>query len=183
MTVKDVIALAAEELGIGDVVKAYLGGDKSQGEAETKALLRCFNLVENEVALDYLPLFAEDTVFTETGAVEYSALTKEAVRILSVKDSSGNSVKYKIFPSYLSAQAGELVIRYTYTPTAKTLDDESDFLLLVSDRLLAYGMAAEYCFSCGLYDEGEAWNKKYKDALKAAYRAKPAKVMRSRRWE
>jgi hypothetical protein len=183
MTVKEVIILAAEELGIGDAVKGYFDGDGAQGVTETMALLRCFNLVENEVALDYLPLFAEDTVLTETGVVEYSALSKTPVRILSVKDESGNSVKYKIYPSYLAAQAGELSIRYTYTPNTKTLTDSSDFVLFVSDRLLAFGVAAEYCFSCGLYDEGEAWNKKYKDALKAAYRAKPAKVLRSRRWE
>ncbi len=183
MTVKEVIILAAEELGIGDVVKSYLDGDLSKGETETLALLRCFNLVENEVALDYLPLFAEDTVLTETGVVEYSALSKTAVRILSVKDDAGNSLKYKIFPSYLVAQPGEVSIRYTYTPTAKELTESSDFVLLVSARLLAFGVAAEYCFSCGLYDEGEAWNKKYKDALKAAYQAKPAKVLRSRRWE
>ena len=183
MTVKEVVILAAEELGIGDVVKGYLNGDVSQGETETLALLRCFNLVENEVALDYLPLFAEDTVLTETGIVEYSSLSKTAVRILSVKDKAENSVKYKIYPTYLIAQAGEITIRYTYTPTAKGLDDLSDFVLLVSARLLAFGVAAEYCFSSGLYDEGEAWNKKYKDALKAAYRAKPAKVLRSRRWE
>lgn len=182
MTVKEVLLLAAECIGLEDA-KTYLSGDTTVGETDVQALLRCFNLVENEVALDYLPLSAEDTVATETGMVEFSALSKAAVRITAVRDQAGNSVKYKLFPERLKTQPGELVISYTYTPAAKGLADSSDFVLLASPRLLAFGVAAEYCFACGLYDEGEAWNKKYKDALAAAYRAKPAKIIRSRRWE
>ena len=79
MTVREVIATASELVGVGEEVKCYLDGDRSKGEGETLALLRCFNFIENEVALDYLPLVAEDTVATDTGRVEYSALTKAAV--------------------------------------------------------------------------------------------------------
>ena len=43
-------------------------------------------------------------------------------------------------------------------------------------------MAAEYCLACGLYEESEVWDEKYRAALAAAYRARPARVLRSRRW-
>lgn len=182
MTVREVISTAAEMVGVGEGVKSFLDGESTVGETETLALLRCFNFIENEVSLDYLPLIAEDSVTTESGRVEYSALSKAAVRILSVKNEDEVGVKYKLFAGYLEAQPGELKIRYTYTPNEKTLEDDAEVSLVVSVRLLAYGVAAEYCFSVGLYDEGEAWNKKYKDALAAAYSTRPVKVMRSRRW-
>ena len=69
MTVKESILLAAEELGCGGQVRDYLENKGETGKRETEALLRCFNLVENEVALDYLPLYAEDETESETGTI------------------------------------------------------------------------------------------------------------------
>ena len=182
MTVKDVITTVADMVGVGDCVKKYLDGDSSQGGTETTALLRCFNFIQNEVALDYLPLVAEDCLVSETGKVEYSALSRAAVRILSVKNENEENLKYKLFPDFLQTQSGEITVKYTYTPSEKALSDVAEFNLAVSLRLVSYGVAAEYCFSVGLYEEGEAWNKKYKDALASVYSMRPVKIMRSRRW-
>lgn len=181
MTVKDAILLAADELGVGERVRAYYeGGDTGKKEAET--LLRCFNLVENEVALDYLPLCCEDETESETGVVAYTLLSRPAVRVLRVTDEWGNKVPFKLYPEYLKAQPGKLKIAYTYTPKEKTAEDTSDYVLQVSPRMFAYGMAGEYCLACGLYEEAEMWDRKYKDSLAAAYRSRPSRVMRSRRW-
>ena len=78
MTVKEVIITAAGLLEMEDKVSAFIGGDSSVGAEETAALVRCFNLVENEVALDYFPLIAEETVKTDTGRVAYKDLTRAA---------------------------------------------------------------------------------------------------------
>lgn len=182
MTVKEIILAAAQELGLAEEVKGYLDGTSSDGQDVTEALLRCFNLVENEVALDYLPLVAEEELETDTGAVFYSELSRAAVRIIKVTDGWGNEAEYKLFPEYLKTQAGKVKIRYTYTPREKTLEDSSDFLLYASVRLLAYGIAAEYSLSCGHFEDAAVWDKKYKDAVAAAYRGKPNKRIQSRRW-
>ena len=145
-------------------------------------MLRCFNLVENEVALDYLPLYAEDETESETGTIAYSVLSKKAVRILGVRDEWGNKISFRLFPEFLRTAPGRVKIVYTYTPEEKGLEDSSDFILQVSPRLLALGMAAEYCLAGGLFEEAEVWDAKYRDALSAAYRSRPARVMRSRRW-
>ena len=52
MTVKEVLLTAAFELGLADGVQAYLDGTSQAGKADTARLLTCYNLVENEVALD-----------------------------------------------------------------------------------------------------------------------------------
>lgn len=182
MTVKESILLAAEELGCGGQVRDYLENKGETGKRETEALLRCFNLVENEVALDYLPLYAEDETESETGTIAYSVLSKKAVRILGVRDEWGNKIPFRLFPEFLRTAPGKVKIVYTYTPEEKGLEDSSDFILQVSPRLLALGMAAEYCLAGGLFEEAEVWDAKYRDALSAAYRSCPARVMRSRRW-
>ena len=182
MTVKEIIIAAAAELGFGDEVRAYIDGTADEGKTKTENLLRCFNLVENEVALDYLPLYAEEELETETGAVEYETLERPVVQVLAVEDEWGNSVKFKLFPKYLKTQAGKIKLRYTYMPAEKGLDEDSDFTLQASVRLFSYGVAAEYALANGLFEEAAVWDKKYKDAIAAAYRLRSAKKIRSRRW-
>ena len=184
MTVKEILLAAANELGVGEKVEAYLAGKSTDTEGETiaKALLRCFNLVENEVALDYLPLLAEEELETEMGVVYYSALSREAARVIGVWDEWGNSASFTLFPDYLKTQPQKVLVRYTYLPKEKSFDDESDFVLNASVRLFAYGVAAEYALASGLFEEAALWEKKYKDAIKAAYSSKTVRRIRSRRW-
>lgn len=182
MTVKEIILAAATELGIAEKVEAYITSGATDGEAEAKALLTCFNLVENEVALDYLPLLAEEELESETGAIYYASLSREPVRVIGVRDEWGNDVPFTLFPEYLKTQPQRVRLRYTYLPKAKTFNDKSDFILNASVRLFAYGVAAEYSLAGGLFEEAAVWDKKYKDAIKAAYASKPARRMRSRRW-
>ncbi|MBQ8684977.1 MAG: hypothetical protein IJ514_02250 [Clostridia bacterium] len=182
MTVVEIILAAATELGIADDVQAALEEGATAGEADAKNLLRCFNLVENELALDYLPLVAEESFKTDTGAVYFSEFSRSVSRILKVCDGSGNAVAFKIFPDYLKTQPDEVVVRYAYVPKEKGFTDESDFKAYASVRLFAYGIAAEYSLASGLFEEAAVWDKKYKEAITAAYRSHPCKAMASRRW-
>lgn len=184
ITVKEAIKLTAELLEMQESVNAYLegAGENPQGEAETENLLRCFNLVENELALDYFPLTAETEVETQTGAVYFDELPLAPVRVCKVCDAWGNECAYKLFPDYIKTQAGKIKVEYSYLPKEKGLEERTDFSLFVSARLFAYGMASEYALSCGRFEEASVWDKKYKDAICAVYRAKPCKKISARRW-
>ena len=74
-----------------------------------------------------------------------------------------------------------MTILYSYTPPEKALDGESDYATL-STRLFGYGMAMNYALIMGLYEEASVWDKKYKEALEAAYRIRGAAVIRAREW-
>lgn len=52
----------------------------------------------------------------------------------------------------------------------------------VSARVTALGVAAEYCFVCGLFEEAQLWDGRYKDSLKIALRKKGAMSVKARRW-
>ncbi len=182
ITVKEALRAAADHLGMYERIEGYLNGTSSDAATEVEALLRCFNIVESELAFDYLPLYAEETVESETGVVPYAQLSGSVVRVVNVEDEWGNQAPFRLFPTYLKTQGGRLKIRYTYSPTKKNLNDESDYHLHVSARLFGYGIAAEYSLALGLFEESAVWDKKYKDAIAAVYNVKPCRVIRSRRW-
>ena len=145
MKVKDIVLAAAKALGLYDGVVAYFDNGEETLKREAELLLACFNRVECSLALEYLPLYAEDELLTVTERLEFSSFTYSPVRILSVEDGEGNPVKYKLYPKYLKAQAGHCKVTYTYTPNEKGIEEESDFSLLTSETLFVHGVLAEYC--------------------------------------
>lgn len=182
MRVKDIILLAATQVGIVDEVESYYDGMNGNGEKNADLLLACFNIVENELALDYIPLIAEQAVTTATGEIAYSTLSKNVVRIIGVFNEEGESVPFTLHAAHMQAQAGKLTVRYTYTPAQKLVGGTSDFSAPVSERLLAYGVAAEYSMAMGLLSEAAVWDKKYKEGIEAIRRLPTAKRMKERRW-
>ena len=182
MKVKDIVLSAAQTLGIQEGVAAYFEEGLETFKREGELLLACFNTVECGLALEYLPLYAEDELLTPTKRLEFSSLTYAPVRILNVADQNGNSIAYTLYPKYLNAQVGRLKVTYTYTPDKKDIDGESDFSLLVADNLFIYGVLAEYCMSEGRFEEGGVWDKKYKEAVESVIRIRSCKRLSSRRW-
>ena len=183
ISVKNAVCAAAQTLGIADGVEAYLENQTDEvGKKDVELLVECFNRVENELALDYLPLTTEDVIVTATGEVPYLALAYPAARILCVEDENGNSLKYKLFPDRLETQVGKVKVIYTYTPSEKNVNGVSDYQTAVSERLFVYGIAAEYSLAVGELEAASVWDKKYKEAIEAAYRLRPVKRLRSRRW-
>ncbi len=183
ITVKEAVLQTAQMLGISKGVNAYLDGEDDQkGEKDVGLLLAAFQKVENELALDYLPLMAEEELVTTTGCVSYDELNYPVARILCVEDEWGNSLKFQIFPSYMKTQTGKVKIIYAYAPEEKNIDGVSDYEIAVSLRLFTYGMATEYSLAMGELTAASVWDKKYKDAVQAAYRLRPCKKLRSRRW-
>ncbi len=181
--VKEVIKGAARCLGIEKGVEAYLaGGENEQGGEDTQRLLFCFHRVEEELALDYLPLLVEEEIVTANGVVSYDALSRSVTRILCVEDEWGNPIKHRIYPTYCKAAAGRLKITYAYLPVKKEIEEESDYGGEVGERLLSYGVAAEFALSIGDPSTAEVWDKKYREAVRVAYKATPCKRIRARRW-
>ncbi len=182
MKVKDVVLAAASMLGMYEGVNDYFENGDVTLKREGDLLLECFNRVENSLALEYLPLHAEDTMLTVQDKLNYSMLTYAPVRILSVENGAGEALKFKVYPTYLEAPAGKLKIMYTYTPDKKQIGEDSDFTLLTSESLFVHGILAEYCLSEGRLSEAAAWEKKYKAEIEAAFYGQTGKRISSRRW-
>lgn len=182
MKVKDIVLAAAQSLGIYEGVAAYFEGTNGTLKREAELLLSCFNRVECSLALEYLPLYAEDELLTVTDRVDFSSFQYSPVRILSVEDGEGNPVKYKLYPTFLKAQAGHCKVIYTYTPNEKGIEEDSDFTLLTGESMFVHGTLAEYCVAEGRFEEASIWEKKYKAEIEAAFRGRTCKRLSSRRW-
>ena len=169
MKVKNIMKKTASLLGNADDLLDYLnGGNGGAGAKQAELLLNCFNLVENELALDYLPLIKKESYTPQNGKIFYAQFSSSVVRILDVENELGQKVDFRLFATYMEVDAAVANVRYAYTPTEKTISGESDYQLAASERLLAFGMAAEYLSALGLLEEASVWDKKYKEGIQAA---------------
>lgn len=189
MTVKEVIALAAGCLGRDDLISAL---EKSANEIsdderlELSALLRCYNFVENEVALDYCPLKKEETVGVAENKIHYTELSSVPVNVRKVV-CGGYLARFSAYPAYIllsDGWQGNATVVYDYIPNTKaSFEEESEFSGKgVSARLLAYGVTAQYCLVNGETGRAATWDKKFRDALRAKNLLRRTVSVRSRRW-
>lgn len=68
---------------------------------------------------------------------------------------------------------------YPSAPVASSLDDGEATFTGISNRVLAYGVAAEYCITEGS-DDAVTWDERYKAALSLAKR--PSLRLKARRF-
>ncbi len=183
MKVEQIVRTAARLLCFGQVVEDFFENGDREGEEKSLMLVDCFNCVEKELALDYLPLWAEERVGVEDGCVAYEELSRRPARIKAVKSAQGTAIGFELFPDHIRVQTdGVVVVRYSYIPEDKGADVDVEYQSRVSESVLAYGVAAEYCVRSGLYEEAAVWDKKYKEGIAAACEITRGKWMRSRRW-
>ena len=181
--VKEIAALAAANLGREDLQRQAetLAG---KPEGELASLLRCYNLVENEIALDYYPLKREESFLPVSGRIAYTRFSRAPVRIISAKDRDGKPLSFTVYADglELSPPAAQAAVTYAYAPAEKAWEDDSEFSGIISARLLSFGVACEFCLSRGQVSEAALWEKRYRDALRAAGYPRGGLRVRSRRW-
>lgn len=182
MKVKDILLSVALKLGVAEGVKAYFDEGNDRYEREALLLLDCFSTVENDLALNYFPLRAEDLLRTATGALQFSTFAHAPVRILNVKNEEGKAVEFTVFPQYLKTGAGTFTVTYTYTPDKVTIEDEGNFGVAVPENLIVFGVLAEYCMVEGRFEDGMIWEKKYKEAIERVYKLDTCTRLKSRTW-
>ena len=184
VTVRDVIALAAANMGREDLAAAVT----SQAGAlsgETAALLRCYRLVENEIALDYFPLKTVETLTAANGKLPYADFSYAPVNVTRVTNAKGGgTLAFEFYPDHLrmSEKAERVEVEYSFAPAEKELEDEPSFPECISPRLIAMGVCAEFCLSRGQYAEAAAWEERFHDALHAVNIPRRRVTVRSRRW-
>lgn len=189
MTVKEVVTLAAGCLGREDMIPAFEKPSSELTEEEKlelSSLLRCYNFVENEVALDYCALKREETVEVTENKIYYNELSHAPVNIRKVV-CGGYLARFAAYPSYIRMSdgwIGKACVVYDCIPSTKTSFGEESELgeSKISARLLACGVASQYCLVNGETGRAATWDKKFRDALRAANLLRRTVSVRSRRW-
>ncbi|MDD4211222.1 MAG: hypothetical protein PHC46_02365 [Clostridia bacterium] len=189
MEVKEIIKLTAIYLQMEDILALEeLGGEVTEPEELTsknlELLIRCLNLVYNEVASDYVPLKHTQTVTSENGEISLESLEKRLISVLSLIDSTSEvSVKYKVYPTSIKVKDGSYNLEYSYMPDSVVLENDIEgFGGKLSERIMAYGVASEYLLISGLFDEATLWKKRFLDSILTVSSKKSDIKMPARRW-
>ena len=171
MQVKNVIKLACEMTDNNDLKDAIDNNDLTdEQQVAVDCLVGCFNLINNEIASEYIPLLHKEIKKIQDFKVNFDDFSKKMLEIISIKDKLGRNVKYKLFDSYLMVKANEVEIVYSYLPENVSLSDEINSFL--PERVYAYGIAREYLFLQSMFDDAQLWDSRFKNSLKVLTRKK-----------
>lgn len=187
MLVKNVIKNTAIFLNLNDLLETNLLDGENEADdvqnSEINTLVACCNLVVNQVASEYITLTDTKTITTSSGVVNYGSLSsKTIVDILKVK-LNGVEVDYKCNANSLVTSPGTLEIEYAYQPSVSYLNSTIDFNnFKLSDRVLAYGVVAEYCYINGRYDDATIWDNRFKTSLTNINRPRREIKIKQRLW-
>lgn len=185
MAITDIIKQAAFLLGKDDVA-TYLGNgecvDQTTAAKDATALLGCYNLVLNEVATEYVPLIKKQRLTATDGKVYFSALDFGISEVAAVYDDNMNRVECDVYADRIETELAAVYIEYYAVPPVRAMTDAADYPSgRVPDRVFAYGVAAEFCISNGVYEEAEMWQERFQQSIVRAA-PKSRRVMKPRRW-
>lgn len=184
MTVKDIIKLVCDIVGESEIAQK-LCQQQPLSEAEQRKvdqMTNCFNLVNQEIASDYLPLLKKETLKEETSIVNYALLSETVVHILEVKNRFGISLKFRLFPNYAQVCGRAKTVVYSFLPKELTQESEVEMLCGLSPRVYAYGVASEYLLIDGLSEDAEIWEERFKESLFMLSRKSGEHCLPRRKW-
>lgn len=181
MTIKNAVYYAAMLLQLDDTLTALENGELDE---EALRLLRCGNLVVSEIASEYYPL--KDKIklsVDERGEITFDSFPVRPIEIFSAKDRNGISTPFTALADLIVLPSkGEYEFTYSYEPPLLQLEDDLPFPTKITERIVAYGIACEYCLISSMTDEAVTWDKRYKDALREAVFPKTEKRVKRRGW-
>lgn len=180
-TVKSIIESAAAMLDMKEVT--FSGSQViSNYDPTVIALVKCLNNVIEEIATEYIPFEAVESVTLSDGKFEYSTLANQVFQIVKI-ESDGSECDFVCYPTFaeVDTKCHEVKVRYYYIPAKVTVTGNVNYPKL-SARLLALGVASDYALTVGRYEESINYDKQYMYALQSAQRKRKAVTIKARRW-
>ena len=171
MQVKEILKLVCTLLGKEELLGSQYfdenGSELTDAQSgDLNKMLDCLNSVTEEIAIGYLPLLKQKEVTFVNGKILVSDIDNDILGIESIKTISGKNLKYKYLKDEIVCLVGRAIITYKIHPTALSLtSDAESFGNRLSARILAYGVASEYCYIEMLYDDATIWETRFKNAL------------------
>lgn len=178
------VYLGKEELLQSNIFEDCGEEPSTLNQLELDKMLNCINLIVDEIASDYLPITKEKEITLTNGEIDVFEIDKDIHEIISIKNKFGKSLKYKYLNNKIICLASKVVVCYTVHPKKVVeIDDEAEcFGGRLGERVLAYGVASEYCFLEMLYDDATIWESRFKNSLLIACRKKGEIKLKKRGW-
>lgn len=185
MTVRDIIKLVCEFVGERELL-AKLKSEQTQltsrEQEKLDIMVDCFNLVNQEIASDYLPFLTKEVIDIDNSILNFSELKKVVVNIYEIKNRFGINLKFKSFPSYVEIKGHAKQIVYSFLPADLVFEDEVEVFNGLSARVYAYGVASEFLLIDGLSEDAEIWEERFKESLFMLSRKRGEHRLLERSW-
>ena len=151
--------------------------------ADLNKMLWCLDSVIEEISLSYLPLLKEKEVTFNNGKVTVSDIDQNIFGIIGIKTKTGRNLKYKYINNEIVCLTNSAIVTYKVHPEQTTLNGTAeDFSGRLTARILAYGVASEYCYLDMLYDDATIWENRFKNALFYISEKKGELKLKQRGW-
>lgn len=188
MIVKNVLKNAVNYLGLTHLLNTNVfdgsGSVSDEEMAEINTLINCLNLVVNQVASEYFILKDKVKVNSVNGVIYYSQLSNKVVSdILNVKQLD-HIVSYVCKADRLETVPGVVEVEFAYQPgQVSSINETIDFSnYKLNERVLAYGVVAEYNFLYANYDDATIWDNRFKNSLSNLIRPRREIKIKQRLW-
>ena len=170
MRVDNIVSMVAKMLAkeeLTEYLSSGTGIDISQLKRDKELIVDCLNNVLEELASSQVKLKAEQKFLSEDKKIYYRDFSERLLGVCSIKDLKGKKVEYDLFPEYVRLYNDkEVIVLYNYLPDKVGYEDEITVgSTKVTEQLLCYGVLAEYCLICALYEEAVTWRQKFEQAL------------------
>lgn len=193
MKIKDAVFTAATFLQLDDLTNGMEaeGFDAAQPQntlSESDAhelvlLVRCCNLIIGELSNTAFPLKKKATVTSENGKLAFAALDDDVLDIYAVEQNGVRLPFDRFYDGLLVPVCGKCTITYSFAPAFCALADDSPFAgNKPSARLLAYGVAREYCLISGRTDDAAMWDGRFLAGIEEESRKKGEATILPRKW-
>ena len=190
MTVKEILYKADLLLDAGLPQEIFVGQSTDQSVADEvssnqllQRLVKCVNLVCDEIATDYFPVVQTQTVNVTNGEIDFSLFNNKVQGVVSVKDEGGKNVNFCYSQHGIAnLECKQASVRYRVAYQWTDFWGEVNFgSPQVTSRVVAYGVVAQYYLLCGNYDQAKSWSARFYLCLQDCKRG-GERVMPQRRW-
>jgi len=186
MTVLEVLESASLYLNLQEEFKDIFAQKEDIDEEVNlhfEKLLKCLNIVVEDISSQYLTLKTIEEIQIDKNGFEINKLSKRVNQILCLKSGDTN-IKFKIVDNKIICDfVGKLDVEYSYYPKKLNRKDDLDcFNGKVSLKTIAIGVASEYCFVCGFFDDAKIWEQRFLNSVNGNVRRISPSYMPKRRW-
>ena len=173
LNIKNIIKSASKMLGIeelNDLTDVELLDERAKKIVDD--MLYCFNEVYQELCCDYFPLIIQEKVNVSNKYLYFDNLSKDINKLYGIYDESQTSFSFDVFSNFVCFENDlqEVTVRYSYVPD--WVNDITNVVecndLGVTERMVALGVATEYCMLRGKFTESAIFDRRYKDSIECA---------------
>ena len=188
MKVKEILENVCVYLGKEEILDSNLFNETGEeistlAQKDLNKMVKCLNLILEEIACNYLYIVKEKEIELKNGEINVYDIDDNILEIISIKNKFGKNLRYKYNEDKIVCLASRAVVTYKVYPKEVGIDSIVEgFGGRLTSRVIAYGVASEYCYQEMLYDDASIWETRFKNALLMHSRKKGEIKLKQRGW-